>query len=183
MLAPETVAKLQQVRLFISDVDGTLTDGALYYADAGQSWRRFHVHDGLGIRLLRQVGIHVALVSQESTVSVEERARKLGVEYCLGGIREKKRAVLELAEHMGLPLNCVAYIGDDLTDLEAIRIAGVSACPADAVPEVRRAVDYVCARPGGYGAVREFCMLILYSQNITLEEMIAQSVGQFLEKP
>ncbi len=175
-------AKLQRVRLLVSDVDGTLTNGALYYGTAGTLWRRFHVHDGLGIQMLQRAGILVAFVSQEQ-LDIEARARKLGVHHCLSAVRAKDRAVLELVHKNGISLEEVAYIGDDLTDLAAIRIAGVSAAPADAVPEVRRLVDYVCTRPGGYGAVREFCSLILEAQGYLLEELVKQVVEQSLPEP
>lgn len=173
-------AKLQHVRLLVSDVDGTLTDGGLYYGVPGGPWRRFHVHDGLGLRLLQNAGIQVAFVSQEHLTDIEERARKLGVQYCLGALQAKEKAVVELASQLGLSLERVAYIGDDLTDLAAIRIVGVSASPADATLEVRQLVDYVCTRPAGYGAVREFCTLILKAQGYIPEELVGQAVSQSL---
>ncbi len=164
-------AKLQRVRLLVSDVDGTLTDGSLYYSVNGEELKRFHVHDGLGLQLLQRANIAVALLSQERSAIVQTRARKLGIALCVTGALDKAEAVRQMAQQLHIPLDDVAYIGDDLTDLPAMRLVGVSACPADAVTEVQQAVDYVCRRPGGNGAVREFCELILRARAIELESI------------
>ncbi|MEN3027023.1 MAG: HAD hydrolase family protein [Chlorobiota bacterium] len=179
----ELAAKLQRIRLLIADVDGTLTDGKLYYLHPGEVLRCFHVHDGLGLRLVQQAGISVALISQDSSAAISMRAQKLGIRYCLMGVDDKASTVRQVAEMLSLKLEDVAYIGDDLTDLPAFQVVGVSSCPADAVPEVRRQASYVCRQPGGNGAVREFCELILKAQCWTLERLLASKSYQSLHQP
>lgn len=171
-------AKLQRIRLLVSDVDGTLTDGGLYYSAQGEALKRFHVHDGLGLKLLQEANIHVALITQEDSAIAQARAQRLGIALCLTGVQDKAAAVLELARQLLLSPEQIAYIGDDLTDLPAMHYAGVTACPADAVAEVRQAVDYVCHRPGGNGAVREFCELLLRAQRKLLEPPTSREVQQ-----
>jgi YrbI family 3-deoxy-D-manno-octulosonate 8-phosphate phosphatase len=172
MLAPELLAKLRQVRLLISDVDGTLTDGALYYSSSGDELRRFHVHDGLGIELLHLAGIRVVFLSKETSEAIRLRAQKLRANACYLGVKDKAATTLQIAKQYHLELSHVAYIGDDLTDLPAMRLVGVCACPADAVAAVREYADYVCSHPGGNGAVREFCELIVNAHGLTVEQLL-----------
>jgi 3-deoxy-D-manno-octulosonate 8-phosphate phosphatase (KDO 8-P phosphatase) len=168
----ELYAKLRQVRLFVSDVDGTLTDGAMYFSAEGELFKRFHTRDGMAIELLHSAGLPTAFLTRENSPIVLARARKLGVHHVILGAVDKQFALSTLAQQLAVPLEAVAYIGDDLNDLPAIEIAGVSACPADAVPEVRSRVDYVCSAPGGFGAVREFAELILRAQGHQLEQLV-----------
>jgi YrbI family 3-deoxy-D-manno-octulosonate 8-phosphate phosphatase len=165
-------AKLRRIQLLVSDVDGTLTDGALYYSANGEALKAFHVHDGLGIVLVQRAGIRVVFVSQEDSPIAAARARKLGVFRCLLSVQDKAAAVQTLADELAIDLEQIAYIGDDLTDLPAMSRVGVSACPADAVREVWQQVDYVCSAPGGKGAVREFCELLLRSRSLEPEELL-----------
>ncbi len=145
-----------RVRLFVMDVDGTLTDGTITYSDDdGTEWKSFHARDGAGIKLLAHAGIVAAVVSGRESPAVVRRAKELGIAELSQGVTDKAAAVRALRERLGVPPRAVAYVGDDLSDLPPMREAGFSAAPADAAPEVKAAATYVCSLPGGRGAVRE----------------------------
>lgn len=156
--------KLKAIKLVILDVDGVLTDGGIIYNDLGQETKVFDVRDGHGIKLLMRAGMDVAIITARQSKVVEVRAENLGIKLVLQGMKQKSKALDEVMEKTGLKADELAYMGDDLIDLPVLKRVGFSACPADAVEEVREAVDYVAKRPGGKGAVREFCELILKSQ-------------------
>jgi 3-deoxy-D-manno-octulosonate 8-phosphate phosphatase (KDO 8-P phosphatase) len=137
------------------DVDGTLTDGAITYAEDGTEWKSFHSRDGLGIKLLAMAGIEAAIVTGRESPVVARRARELGIREVVQGAEDKAEAVRRLRERRGVPAAAVAYVGDDLSDLPAMREAAFSAAPSDAAPEVRAAATFVSALGGGRGAVRE----------------------------
>lgn len=153
------LARAARVRLVLLDVDGVLTDGRLYYGPDGEALKAFDVKDGHGIVLLRE---HVALgvISGRPGKASEARLRELRFEHLVFGERDKLAGYARLA-HLGVPDDEVAYMGDDVNDLPLLARVGLSACPADARPEVRAAVDFVARSPGGRGAVRELCDLIL----------------------
>lgn len=164
--------KLSKIKLLAMDVDGTLTDSAMYYSAEGEELKRFSTRDGMGITLLHKAGILTAIITSENSAIVSARARKLSIGKVVLHCRNKVGALRDLADEFGLTLNEIAFIGDDVNDLHAIEIAGASACPADATKCIIDASDYVCSKNGGYGAVREFCELILTTQNkkIVLDE-------------
>ena len=143
------------VRLFVMDVDGTLTDGTITYGDDGGETKSFHARDGAGIHLLKVAGIEAAIVTGRSSAAVTRRAAELGIVEVVQGVKDKAMAVRSLRYHRGLAADAVAYVGDDLSDLLAMREAAFSAAPADAAAEVRRISTFVCTKAGGRGAVRE----------------------------
>ena len=155
-----------RVRLFVMDVDGTLTDGTITYAEDGSEWKSFHARDGMGVHLLSLAGIVPAIVTGRSSAIVLRRAQELGIEDVVQGSRDKAAAVRTLRERLGFSAAAVAYIGDDLSDLPALREAGFSAAPSDAADEVVRAVHFVCTRPGGRGAVREAVEALLRREGV-----------------
>lgn len=155
---------LRQVRLFATDVDGVLTDAGMYYAESGDEWKKFNTHDGMGIKLLQRAGLITALITMEETKLVARRAEKLAIPEVHQGARDKLAVLREMVARHGMTLQEVAYIGDDINDLEALRAVGFSAAPADGLPSVRKVVDYVCRKKGGEGAVREVADLILEAQ-------------------
>jgi YrbI family 3-deoxy-D-manno-octulosonate 8-phosphate phosphatase len=152
---------MRECRVFATDVDGTLTDGGMYYSEAGEVLKRFDTRDAAGMQLLRERGAILALITSEDSLIVTARARKLGISHVYVGVRDKYSRCRQLLEELQVPWEEFAYIGDDLGDLQVLAAAGFSACPADACPDVRKAVEYVCTRSGGHGAVREFCEHIL----------------------
>jgi len=149
--APATVG----VRLFVMDVDGTLTDGSITYDETGREWKSFHARDGLGVKLLLLAGIEPAIVTGRSSPVVARRAQELGILEVVQGAGDKAAIVRSLRAARGLAAAEVAFVGDDLSDLPAMRDAGFSAAPADAAAEVRAAATFVCSVAGGRGAVRE----------------------------
>jgi len=150
----------RRLRLLCVDVDGTLTDAGMYYSGDGEALKKFNTRDAMGLSLVRDLGIEVALVTTEETPIVAARARKLRIEEAHVGVKDKVGLLTRLLERRGCTWSETGFVGDDLNDLPALQKAGFSACPADAAGEVRQAVQYVCARPGGHGAVREVCDLI-----------------------
>lgn len=155
---------LQDIRLFATDVDGVLTDAGMYYTEAGDELKKFHTRDGMGIKLLQKAGLVTAIVTQERTKLVARRAEKLTIPELHQGVFDKLFAIREMAERYGLSLEQIAYIGDDVNDLEALGAVGFSAAPADAMPRVKAAVHHVCEKKGGEGAVREIVDMILDAQ-------------------
>lgn len=153
--------RLAGVRLFASDVDGVLTDGGIIFSSGGYETKRFDVADGLGIRLLLGAGIRVAWITGRASEAVEQRAEELGISRLVQRCANKSQVLLDLALEWGIPVSAVAYMGDDLNDLGALRSAGVCIVPANACPEVLAEADLVCERTGGHGAVREAAELVL----------------------
>lgn len=154
-----------RIRLLLTDCDGVLTDGGVYYGLNGEALKRFNMRDGMGVERLRKVaGIDVGIITGERSPSVIRRAEKLGITELYLGVKNKLRVLDDVLHKTGLDAAEVAYIGDDWNDLEIMAAVGLNACPADALPFVRRRADYVCQLPGGHGAFREVAELILACQ-------------------
>ena len=173
---------LKDIRLFATDVDGVLTDAGMYYSESGDEWKKFNTRDGMGIKLLQRAGLITAIVTQERTRLVARRAEKLAIPELHQGIMDKLTVVREMAERHGLTLRQVAYIGDDVNDIETLKAVGFSASPADGLPQVLRVVDYVCRKKGGEGAVRELADLILAAQGVKVESHLSVVRGSRSEK-
>jgi 3-deoxy-D-manno-octulosonate 8-phosphate phosphatase (KDO 8-P phosphatase) len=152
-----------RIRLACFDVDGTLTDGRLYFDAEGRETKAFHVHDGQGLVLLRRAGIAVAFVTARPGAIVARRADELGVE-CHAEVRDKLECVLAIAARHGCRLEQTAFMGDDLADLEVLAQAGFAVAPADAHAWVRERVHWRTQARGGRGAARELCDLLLAAQ-------------------
>lgn len=145
------------IKMLVMDVDGTLTDGCIYIGTEGESMKAFHVQDGYAIaHILPKIGITPVIITGRSSKIVEKRAGELKIVNLHQGITDKLKKLKEIAAELGLSPMEIAYIGDDLNDLECIHYCGFTGCPSDAVPEVLEAVGYICKRDGGRGAVREF---------------------------
>jgi 3-deoxy-D-manno-octulosonate 8-phosphate phosphatase (KDO 8-P phosphatase) len=153
--------RARRVRLLVTDVDGVLTAGEMLTDADGVPLKVFDVKDGLGLYLLGRAGVRRAIVTGKSSRAVERRAEELGLEHCLQGALDKGPAVRELLRAADCAEDGLCYVGDDLNDLPGLVVAGLACCPADAAPDVRSRVHYVCAAKGGKGAVREVCELIL----------------------
>jgi 3-deoxy-D-manno-octulosonate 8-phosphate phosphatase (KDO 8-P phosphatase) len=149
------------VRLLSLDVDGVQTDGGLYYSESGEELRRFHVRDGVGIKQVLAKGLFVVFVTQSSTPSIAQRARRLGITCCLDGTDDKLEAVARYCAQLGIGLDKVAHMGDDVNDMELMRAVGCPVTVADARPEVVRIAVWTSTRQGGAGAVREFCDMLV----------------------
>ncbi len=153
--------QLAKIKLLLLDVDGVLTDGRIIYDNHGNELKAFDVKDGHGLKLLQRTGIKVGIITGRSSAVVTRRAQELGIEILYQGALRKLEPYLEILSEQGLIDEQVAYIGDDLVDLPILQRVGFSATVADAVPEVFPYVDYIATRPGGGGAVREVCDLLV----------------------
>lgn len=153
--------KLNRIKMLVMDVDGVLTDAGMYYSESGDELKKFNTRDGKGLELARKNGFKTAIITNENTKIVERRAAKLQINYVFQNSSNKEKVLRKLSSDSGIKLEEIAYIGDDLNDLPAIKIAGLSACPANAVREVKELVDIVLKTKGGEGAVRELCDLLL----------------------
>jgi 3-deoxy-D-manno-octulosonate 8-phosphate phosphatase (KDO 8-P phosphatase) len=153
-----------RVRLLLFDVDGVLTDGTTSIDGAGNEAMRFHIRDGLGIVAARKSGLVTGLVSARDSMPAQLRAERLAIPHVRLGIRHKLETVRELADHEGVTLDEVGFMGDDLVDLPVLTAVGFAAAPADAVAEVRARAHLVCQASGGRGAVREAIEFILGAQ-------------------
>jgi 3-deoxy-D-manno-octulosonate 8-phosphate phosphatase (KDO 8-P phosphatase) len=158
----ELLARAARIRLVILDVDGVLTDGRLYYGPDGEALKAFDVKDGHGIVLLRE-RVDFAVISGRPGIASQRRLEELRFKHLVFGERDKLQGYARLA-HLGLPDDAVAYMGDDVNDVPLLRKVGLAACPADARPEARAVAHLVTEAPGGRGAVRELCDLILRAQ-------------------
>ena len=153
--------RLRSIQLLVLDVDGVLTDGGLWFDAEGQLSKRFDVRDGLGIRLLQQAGLHIAFLSGGQGGATEVRARQLGINHCLVGIKDKPAALTALQNELGVSAAQTAFVGDDLNDLAVRPVVALLFAPADACRPVRRGADAVLRNQGGHGAVRELAERIL----------------------
>lgn len=152
------------IKLFLSDVDGTLTDGGMYYSEDGTESKKFNTKDGMGFQLLREQGIKIGIITSEVTTIVEKRAKKLKVDFLIQGKRNEGKitAAHEICRQLGISLDEVAYIGDDINCYELLKYAGISACPADANTNIRNIEGIkIMNLKGGEGCVREFIESIL----------------------
>jgi 3-deoxy-D-manno-octulosonate 8-phosphate phosphatase (KDO 8-P phosphatase) len=161
---PDVYQRAQNIRLLILDVDGVLTDGRLYFDAKGEALKVFHVRDGHGLKMAQRAGIEVALLSGRRSDAAYHRARELGITRFHEGLRDKVAVLEEIMAAMQIQDSQVAMVGDDLVDLPIMSRAGLACAVADAVPEVLAAAHWVTSLPGGHGAVRQVCDLLLKAQ-------------------
>lgn len=162
-----TAPSRKSIKLFLTDVDGVLTDAGMYYSENGDELKKFNTHDGMGMKLLREAGIKTGIITTENTKIVENRAKKLNVDYLYQGKREggKLEVAKEICEKEGIALEDVAYIGDDINCFDLLSSVGFAACPASALPKIKSIPGIIhLQKCGGDGAVREFVEWILASK-------------------
>ncbi len=174
-------ARAMKLRVLALDVDGVLTDGRLRYGPDGETLKVFDVKDGLGIKLLQEDGVEVAVISARRAPALERRLSDLGVAHALLGRSDKRRALGELESTLGVPASSMAFMGDDVLDLPALRAVTLSICPADAHFMVRDSVDWITEATGGRGAVREVADGLLSARGrlheIVEEHLMARGGG------
>ena len=161
MTRSEFEISLAGIRLIAFDVDGVFTDGRVYIADDGTESKAFNTQDGYGIRRVIEAGIQVAVISGRQSAAVEKRMSELSVEHVFLGCRDKVAAFETLLSNLGIRASQCAYAGDDLPDLDLLSMTGVSFAVANAHADVKAACDFTTTQPGGFGAVREICDLVL----------------------
>ena len=161
-MVPQAVTvRAAAVRLLTLDVDGVLTDGRLYFSAQGEELKSFHVRDGAGIVAVLAAGIQVAVISGRESQAVERRITELGITWVKQGVKDKLVALREILDRLQLDPQCVACVGDDSPDLPLMHVAQLACAVADAHASVRQCAHYVTELPGGRGAVREVCDLLL----------------------
>lgn len=157
------------IKVFLTDCDGCLTDGGMYYSESGDELKKFNTKDGMGFSLLRSAGIMCGIVTGEDKQLNKRRSEKLKIDFCIQGCHDKLGAVKKLCFDNGFSLDEVLYVGDDLNDLALIKSVGFSCCPADAMTVIKEEVDYVAAKNGGAGVIREVVDLLLGSSSLPID--------------
>lgn len=147
--------EIPEIKMFLTDCDGCLTDGGMYYSEHGDELKKFNTRDGMGFALLHKKGIVTGIVTSENVDLNRRRAQKLKLDVLEAGCKDKVTAVKVLCEKYNVSLENVAYIGDDINDLDVIKIVGYGCCPADAMPQIREIAKYVTKAKGGEGVIRE----------------------------
>lgn len=155
--------RIPDIKMFLTDSDGCLTDGGMYYSEKGDELKKFNTRDGMGLAMLKQRGIMTGIVTGESAALVKRRAEKLQLDICECGIKDKLSCVKEICKRYDIPLEKVAYIGDDINDIQVIREVGFGCCVNDAVDSVKENAKYITRCKGGEGAIREVADMICSS--------------------
>jgi len=158
------MAAVDSIRMIVLDVDGVLTDGGIYFDDAGQELKRFHVRDGFAIKRAMELGFALAVVTGRESRVVAHRMAELGVSHLIQNCKDKRAGIANVCDRSGLALHETAYLGDDLIDLPAMAVCGYPMAVADAVEEVRARAVYVTRTPGGAGAARDAIEHLLKEQ-------------------
>lgn len=156
--------RLQAIKLFAMDVDGILSDGQIIYDANGVETKAFYVQDGVGLKAVKDLGIHLAIITGRSSPMVERRAKELGINHVVQGRDDKFIALSTLADGLGLSISECMYMGDDLPDLKAVREAGVGVCVPNGCAQTQAVADVITVKSGGHGAVREVCELLLQAK-------------------
>ncbi|MBK9455032.1 MAG: HAD family hydrolase [Chitinophagales bacterium] len=150
---------MAKIKLFLSDVDGVMTDAGMYYTASGDEFKKFNTHDGMAFNILREAGIKTGIITTENTTIVERRAAKLKIDYVYqgAGFKGKLAAAMEICVKENITLNEVAYIGDDINCIELLKAVGIAACPANSTKKVKAIPGIIhLQKSGGEGAIREF---------------------------
>lgn len=155
----------ERIKIIVIDVDGTMTDGSIYYDEFGNELKKFNTRDAAGFFAAKSVGIKTMVLTGRSCKATERRMKELKIDYLFENIKDKFTFIKDICEKNDWNTDEIAYIGDDLNDLDAMRLCGFTGCPKDACEEVKKIADYECERSGGAGAVREFITYILKQMN------------------
>lgn len=158
-------ASLQKIKLLALDVDGVLTDGSIYISPAGEVFKGFNAKDGMGISCALRSGLQIAVITGRQSPIVERRCEELGITLLQQGVKDKRLALQQMAQKLGLVREEIAYMGDDLNDIPAFKASGLNLVPADAAIEVMAVADVITKASGGRGAVREAITMILAAQD------------------
>ncbi|RPI71545.1 MAG: HAD-IIIA family hydrolase [Ignavibacteriales bacterium] len=158
----QLVSKVEKVKLVLTDNDGVLTDTGVFYSDQGEVMKRFSIRDGMGVERLRNLlNIETGIITGELSGSIKKRAEKLQIKELHLGAKDKVSVLNEILKRNNLKGENIAFIGDDVNDIELIKFVGLSASPSDGMPDMIKIVDYVCEKKGGHGAFREFAEMII----------------------
>lgn len=165
-MTKELQEKAGKIKLLLTDCDGVLTDGGVYYGENGEVLKKFNIRDGMGVERLRKLAnIETGIITGEISPSVAKRAEKLRIEELHLGIRDKILVLEQIIQDRNITAEQIAYIGDDVNDIEVMQKVGLTACPADGISFVKNITNYVCENKGGEGCFREFAELIIAAFN------------------
>ena len=153
--------RIKKIKLIATDVDGVLTDGGMYYSSKGDVLKKFHARDGMAVSILKKNTIPTVIITKERNQIVKKWSSKMNIDKLFDGVKNKEEIVSKLCKSYGLSENNIAYIGDDVNDLEILKKTGFAATPKDGNLEVKKIVDYICKNRGGEGVLREICDLII----------------------
>lgn len=153
-------------KLILTDIDGVWTDGGMYYDQTGNEWKKFHTYDSAGVLFAHALNIPVGIITGENTQIVQRRADKLKVDYCYLGVKDKLAMVNKLASDLNISLSDIAYIGDDINDIEVLQNVGFSGVPSSAPEYVKKLANVPLSKRGGEGVFREFIETLLGSNLI-----------------
>jgi len=157
--------RAKKIKMILMDVDGTLTDGTILVFSSGEELKAYHVRDGMGILMAHLVGLKTGVITGKTSPALEKRAAKLQLDEIHQGIMDKKSILADICQRHHLQPTEIAYIGDDLGDLEVLKRVGLAGAVADAHPQVKNVCHFIATKPGGRGAVREFIDFILTAQD------------------
>lgn len=166
LVEKSVIAKARKIKVVLTDVDGVLTDGGMYYTIKGDTMKKFFVRDGMGVTLLRKNNIPTVIVTKEKNDIIKQWSKKMKINKLLMGIVNKETILEKICKTYKIHIDQISYIGDDLNDLELLKKVGFSATPADGIKEAKKISNYVCKNDGGRGAFREVADLILSSQKV-----------------
>jgi 3-deoxy-D-manno-octulosonate 8-phosphate phosphatase (KDO 8-P phosphatase) len=159
-------SKAKKIKIVLTDVDGVLTDGGMYYSAKGDIMKRFFVRDGMGVTLLRKIGIPTIIVTKEKNLIIAQWAKKMKVAKVYDGVQDKKIILQEVCKSFGVTSEQVTYIGDDINDLGLLKKVGLSAVPNDGISDAKKICDYVCKANSGHGVFREIADMIISSKKV-----------------
>src|SRR5690606_3995213 len=162
-------------KLIITDIDGVWTDGGMYYDNFDNEFKKFNTYDSAGVLFARMLGIPCCIITGESTNIVKRRADKLKIEHTFLGVKYKVQVAEDLISKLGISMDEVAFIGDDINDFNLLKHVGLSACPSSAPDYIRNEVDWVLSKKGGEGVFREFVEKILYQNDIDIKELLLKN--------
>lgn len=158
--------RCKNVKLVITDVDGVLTDGGMYYSNKGEIFKKFNTHDGMGVELLLKNGIKTVLMTKENSIIAKRRGKKINAVTTYINIKNKEKHLEKICEVFNVNKNEIAYIGDDLNDYKVMTMVGFSATPSNGVNQIKEIADFISNLDGGEGVFREIADMILFAKNI-----------------
>jgi 3-deoxy-D-manno-octulosonate 8-phosphate phosphatase (KDO 8-P phosphatase) len=160
--------KASKIKVVLTDVDGVLTDSGMYYSNKGDIMKKFHTRDGMGVTLLRKNNIPSVIVTKEKNEIIKQWSKKMKIDKLLMGVIKKEAVLEKICKNYGVKSSEICYIGDDVNDLELLKLVGFSATPSDGIIEAQKICDYICKNNGGNGVFREVTNIILLSQKVKL---------------
>lgn len=160
------IKKMQQIKIVLTDVDGVLTDGGMYYSKDGDIMKRFFTRDGMGVTLLRKIGVPTVIVTKEKNEIITQWAKKMKIAKLFDGVLNKESILTKIEKQFDVMPSEIAYIGDDVNDLDLLKLVGISAVPNDGILDAKKISSYLCSQNGGCGAFRELADQIILAKSI-----------------